>query len=104
MIMYRTGASLSRVPTLMLVTSAEAASILLRQCATRLRVQRCDKLWIELQGAIGGKLALQVLGKHIREPLAHWLKGDERQRTGNNTADDGNGLGNGLFNRFFLIF
>lgn len=102
--MYRTGASLSRVPTLMLVTSAEAASISLRHCATRLRVQRCDKLWIELQGAIGGELALQVLGKHIREPLAHWLKGDERQRTGNNTADDGNGLGNGLFNRFFVIF
>lgn len=90
--------------TLALATSAEAASILRCQCATRLRVRRCDKLWIELQGAIGGKLALQVLGKHIREPLAHWLKGDERQRTGNNTADDGNGLGNGLFNRFFVIF
>ena len=95
---------MSRVPTLMLVTSAEAASILLRQCTTSLRIQRCSKLRVKLQGAIGGKLALQVLGKHIREPHAHWLKGDERQRTGNNTADDGNGLGNGLFNRFFLIF
>lgn len=52
------------------------------------------ELWIQFQPIIIGQLALGTFDKHVREPFAHWFEGDISDATGDDSTDDGNGLGN----------